>query len=62
MIMANYGKTETWKIVYYPTVLEAGRMGVALIEAQTRSDATYSFRHQYAGQFQTIESCEKLFD
>ena len=60
--MANYGKNETWKIVYYPKELNAGRMGVALIEAQTRADATYYFRQQYAGQFHTIDSCEKLFD
>ena len=60
--MANYGKNETWKITYVPKNSMAGRMGVALIEAQTRSDATYFFRQQYAGEFSTISTCEKLFD
>ena len=60
--MANYGKTETWKITYFPKHLDAGRMGVALIEAQTRAEATYAFRQQYAGEYHTINTCEKLFD
>lgn len=58
--MANYGKTETWKVVYYPKVLNAGMMGVAFIEAQTRSDASYYFQQQYAGQYSTIASIEKF--
>lgn len=58
--MANYGKTETWKIVYYPKVLNAGRMGVAFIEAQTRSEASYFFKLQYEGEFSTIASIEQI--
>jgi hypothetical protein len=60
--MANYGKTETWKIIYTPKELNAGMRGVALIEAETRSEASYYFKQQYAGQFSVIESCQKLFE
>ena len=56
----NYGPTETWKIVYFPKVLDAGKRGVALIEACTRQDAMYAFQQQYAGQYSTVESCSKL--
>lgn len=59
--MANYGKTETWKITYYPKVLNAGMRGVALIEADCRHMAMYTFQQQYAGQYHTVETCEKLF-
>jgi hypothetical protein len=59
--MANYGKTETWKITYYPKVLNAGTRGVALIEADTRHMAMYTFQQQYAGQYSAVERCEKLF-
>jgi hypothetical protein len=55
-----YGKLETWKVVYYPTNRGAGQMGVALIEADTRQSAMYSFSQQYAGQYTTIKSCQKL--
>ena len=58
--MANYGAYETWKVVYYPKVLNAGMMGVAFIEAQTKSDASYYFRLQYEGQYSTIASIEKF--
>lgn len=60
--MSNYGKTETWKIVYVPKVMNGGMRGVALIEAHTRSDAMFNFQQNYAGQFHTVESCQKLFD
>ena len=56
-----FGKTKTWKVVYYPKVLNAGIRGVAFIEAATRSDAIYSFQCQYAGQFSTIDSCTEVF-
>ena len=55
-----FGKTKTWKVVYYPKILNNGIMGVALIEAETRSEAIYSFQVQYAGQFHTISSCTEL--
>lgn len=60
--MANYGLTETWKVVYYPSVdnMSAGRMGVALIEAQTQAEASYFFKQQYAGEFSTISSIQRL--
>ena len=44
-----YGKLETWKVVYYPTNRGAGQMGVALIEADTRQSAMYTFSQQYSG-------------
>ena len=53
-------KTTTWKIVYYPKVLNAGTMGVALIEAATKHDAMYTFGQQYAGEYLTVKSCNKL--
>jgi hypothetical protein len=34
--------------------------GVALIEAESRQDASFAFQRQYAGQFSTIEKIEKL--
>lgn len=58
--MSNYGKTETWKIVYVPKVMNGGMRGVALVEAQTRQDAMFNFQQNYAGQFHTVESCQKL--
>ena len=53
-------KTTTWKIVYHPKVFNAGNMGVALIEAATKHDAMYTFGQQYAGEYSTIKSCNKL--
>ena len=55
-----YGPLETWKVVYYPKVLDAGRMGVALVEADCRQQAMFTFQQQYAGQYSTVKSCEKL--
>ncbi len=55
-----YGPLETWKIVYYPKELNAGQMGVALVEADCRSQAMFTFQSQYAGQYHTVKSCEKL--
>lgn len=52
----------TYKIVYYPPVLNAGMRGVAFIEADTQSMATYTFRQQYQGQYSTIDKVEKVFD
>ncbi len=56
----NLGPTCTWKIVYYPKVLNGGIMGVALVEADTKQWAIHTFMQQYAGQYSTIEECEKL--
>jgi hypothetical protein len=58
--MGYYGKDETWKIVYFPKVLDAGMRGVALVEADCRQQAMYTFQQQYAGQYHTVESCTKL--
>ena len=60
MSMCYYGPMETWKIVYYPKVANAGMMGVALVEADSHQSAMYTFQEQYAGQYSTIESCRKL--
>ena len=59
--MKMFGKTNTWKVVYYPKVLNAGIMGVAFVEAENWSAAMYSFQCQYAGQFHTIQSCTEVF-
>ena len=58
--MAFYGKWETWKIVYIPKVMNGGVRGVAFVEAGDRGHAMQTFREQYAGQYFTIEKCEKL--
>lgn len=58
--MSFYGKWETYKIVYLPKVLNGGVRGVAFVEAGDRAHAMYTFRQQYAGEFSTVESCEKL--
>lgn len=55
-----YGPLETWKIVYYPKVMNAGMRGVAFVEADCRQMAMYTFQKQYAGQYSTVISCEKL--
>ena len=55
-----YGKTETWKVVYYPKVFNGGMRGVAFVEAETQAEASYFFKQQYAGEFHTIESIERL--
>jgi hypothetical protein len=51
---------ETWKIVYYPKVMDAGKRGVAIVEAWTRQEAMYTFSKDYAGEYSTIASCTKL--
>ena len=62
--MSFYGKWDTYKVVYTlpPEKQNNGARGVAFVEAGDRSHAISVFRQQYAGQFFTIESCEKLFD
>ena len=51
----------TWKIVYVPKVMNGGIRGVALVEADTQQWAIHTFMQQYAGQYSTIERCEKVF-
>jgi hypothetical protein len=58
----SFGKMETWKVVYFPTPdkMNNGRMGVAIVEGVTRQDAMYNFMTEYAGQYSTVDTCEKL--
>ena len=56
----SFGPTYTWKVVYVPKVMNGGMRGVAFIEASTRSEASFAFQQQYAGQFHTIEKIEKV--
>lgn len=58
--MSYYGNRETWKVVYVPTIMNGGMRGVALVEAENRQQAMYTFYQQYAGQYHTVESCQKL--
>lgn len=60
--MSIYGKYETWKIVYnlLPHLQNNGAKGVALVEAGDRAHAMSIFQQQYAGQFFTVDTCEKL--
>jgi hypothetical protein len=56
----GHGTTETWKVVYFPRELDAGRKGVALIEAASRSEASCFFQQQYAGQYHTIDTITRV--
>lgn len=57
--MSNSSKV--WKVTYSPKILNGGIRGVALVEADTKHMAMYTFQQQYAGQYHTIEKCEELF-
>lgn len=57
--MGFYGKWDTWKVVYYPKVLN-GTKGVAFVVAGDRGHAMYTFRQQYEGQYSTVDSIEKM--
>ena len=59
--MAFYGVWDTWKIVYIPKEMNGGVRGVAIVEAGDRGHAMQTFREQYAGEYSTVETCEKLF-
>ena len=59
--MLMYGKPETWKIVYYPADSSSITMGTAFVEADCEQTAYQAFREQYAGQYYTIKSVQKLF-
>ena len=43
-----YGPWETWKIVYIPPNSTGGIRGVALVEADCKQQAMYTFMKQYA--------------
>lgn len=58
--MSVYSNYETYKIVYYPLILNNGQMGVALVEAGDWAHAMSIFQEQYSGQYSTVKSCEKL--
>lgn len=63
--MGFYGKWETYKVVYYlPAEQRTGfnLKGVAFVEAGDRAHASSVFKEQYAGQYSTIDSIEKLFE
>lgn len=55
-----YGKYETWKIVYIPKEMNNGARGVALVEAVDQPHAMNQFQKQYAGQYWTVEACQRL--
>ena len=55
-----YGKYETWKIVYIPKEMNNGARGVALVEAVDQQQAMNQFQNQYAGQYYTVENCQRL--
>ena len=56
----NLGPTKTWRITYYPKTLNGGIRGVALIEADTKHMAMFTFQQLYADQYHTVERCEEL--
>ena len=60
--MGYFDPKETWKVVYSlpPEKQNGGMVGVALIEANCRQEAMYTFQQQYAGQYFTVDSCTKL--
>ncbi|MBR5272830.1 MAG: hypothetical protein IKU25_05480 [Clostridia bacterium] len=58
--MGYYGPSSTWKIVYIPKIMNNGARGVALVEADCHQMAMSTFQQQYAGQYLTVEKCEKL--
>ena len=58
--MVFYGKWDTWKVVYYPKHMSGAVRGVAFVEAGDRAHASFTFKQQYAGQYHTISSIEKV--
>ena len=58
--MSFYGKWDTWKVVYYPKNMSGAVRGVAFVEAGDRAHASFTFQQQYAGQYHTISSIEKV--
>lgn len=58
--MEDVMASKLWKITYVPKELNGGIRGVALVEADTKHWAMYTFQQQYAGQYHTIDHCEEL--
>ena len=58
--MSGYGPKETWKVVYTPKIMDGGKRGVALVEAENKQQAMWTFNQEYRGQYHTIEECKKL--
>jgi hypothetical protein len=58
--MMYYGPLETWKVVYHPKDSSNMSLGTAFVEADCHQSAMQAFREQYAGQYFTIKSCQKL--
>ena len=61
--MSGYGPKETWKVVYnLPADQKNGfrTQGVALVEAENRQQAMWTFNQEYRGQYTTIAECKKL--
>lgn len=64
--MAFYGKWDTYKVVYRLAHNKkndsnlGSDIGVALVEAGDRAHAMQVFNEQYAGEYFTINSIEKL--
>lgn len=54
------GPLMTWKVVYVPKTMNGGVRGVAFVEAATKSEASFAFQTQYAGQYSTVERIEKF--
>ena len=52
---------KTFKVFYWPRNPAPGEFGtrVALIVASDRSEASFKFQRQYAGQFHTIDKIEE---
>ena len=55
------GALKTWKVTYYAKTPNGGIIGVAIVEADTRQWAMYTFQQLYAGQYFTIAKCEEQF-
>jgi hypothetical protein len=55
-----WGKTKTFKIVYYDNEVKSGdKKRSTLVEAYDRSDAIYKF-HQDYGQDYVVRDCTEL--
>lgn len=55
--------THTWKVIYFlpSSQWKGGSIrGVAFVQAASQSEASFTFKQQYAGQFSTIEKIEKF--
>ena len=58
-----FGKEKVFKVFYYPdTHRYPGVFGtrVAIVAASDRSEASYRFQKEYAGEFHTIDRIEEM--